>query len=202
MVESQNLYQKQELFSLVPPNNTDFLRPDANYTVYEIDWEDMTNAMGNFFNTTLFTDGAISLNPSTYPGIQSSLLLYNSQNISQSMDAMAESMTNRIRTSRGATRVPGRAFRTESYIHVRWPWITLPISTVVLSLIFLGVVLIAYRRQNIVPWKSSVLPLLIGRLPTDHTGYLRSLHTVDEVQEESRKVKLKTEVRGNCPDYL
>lgn len=85
-------------------------------------------------------------------------------------------------------KVPGRAFRTESYIHVRWPYIILPVAIVVLSALLLMATVISGRRLYSVLWKNSVLPLVVARLETDNN--LGVLRNVDELQRQSRKVKV------------
>ena len=74
------------------------------------------------------------------------------------------------------SRVPGKAFRTETYIHVRWPWIILPTFVVLASALLLLITTMATRHT--VLWKNSLLPLLrnyFDTVPEDNSIALQSV---------------------------
>jgi hypothetical protein len=104
--------------------NSKTLSADSNYTLGPTN--PLQNMMINSFNGTLLRD----LGEDNFAGVQTALLLYNSENLTEAMANMAISMTDVIRSSQGSTHVSGRAYRVISFIHVRWPWIILPVASV------------------------------------------------------------------------
>lgn len=109
------------------------------------------------------------------------LAMYNSDNIEVTMDNIAASMTNAMRTSQSnQTTAEGTGLVIETYIRIEWRWLALPVLIALLSLILLIVVIVRTRRSRIegqstestlaarilmlisgyTVWKSSSLPLL------------------------------------------
>lgn len=139
------------------------------------------------------------LNGAREYGSTPALWLYKSRNISELIARMATSMTDVIRNTPTAHNftVQGTAYRVETYIHVRWGWIAVPIASVVASVILLSFTIFATRKQNAVLWKSSILPLLVGKLETkpEHDLAFLSDH-VGEVIDMSKKILVLTESRN------
>lgn len=109
----------------------------------------LRNDLQSFLNETLVS-GTTS-NPDA-----SALFWANDGNITKTVDDIAQSLTNYIRQGPNSTVVNGTAWTSEPYIHVHWPWLTLPISLVMFSAVFLAVCI---HRSEIV-WKNSALVLL------------------------------------------
>ena len=88
--------------------------------------------------------------------------LYETMNYTKRMENLAISMTNNIRQQNDSGSMPlsGLAFRTESYVKVRWAWFSYPAALVVLSLAYLLGTIIesTYREASI--WKSNILVTL------------------------------------------
>ena len=91
------------------------------------------------------------------------------------MDGLAKSMTTYIRSSGlpGAANVTGTAYRPETLVHVKWPWLTLPVSLVALSTLFLIATMTVNSRRKALAWKSNILVLLFHGLE-GVGGYERS----------------------------
>lgn len=81
-----------------------------------------------------------------------------SNNLTDVVKSLSTSLTDAIRSGDVNSRISGKAFRTETYIHVRWPWIILPSFVVLASTILLIATTLATR--NTVLWKNSLLPFL------------------------------------------
>jgi hypothetical protein len=82
---------------------------------------------------------------------------------SRFIDNLAKSMTNNIRTTSLAPALSmyeGQAFREKLLVHVRWPWMVLPIALVLFSVLFLIVTILETRGSKVNAWKSSALALL------------------------------------------
>ncbi|ORY61659.1 uncharacterized protein BCR38DRAFT_487403 [Pseudomassariella vexata] len=58
----------------------------------------------------------------------------------------------------------GTVWMVETYVHVRWPWMVLPIALEGLALVFLVCTIIKSKSSGVALWKSSTLPLLQGKL--------------------------------------
>ncbi|KAJ5579600.1 uncharacterized protein N7459_005585 [Penicillium hispanicum] len=176
-------------YSLKPVKDQKTLSKNSTYAVDYWAWTNLQSTMQSLFNTTLLQTTATG-EMDYMQGIQSAVVLWNSKNLSQSMADMATSMTDNIRSSDAARHLAGRAFITRTFIHVRWPWIILPVVTVVLAVLLLVATAISSSRLHAVIWKSSVLPLLVGRLETHPDHDLGVLGSVDEMNAVSRKLKV------------
>ncbi|KAJ5637181.1 hypothetical protein N7490_007060 [Penicillium lividum] len=140
------------------------------------------------FNATDF----FSENATTYQNYVSAavLILSNTSHtdVPKVFNSMATSMTASIRTSAQASNLQGTAYHTETYIHVRWPWISFPIILVLLSIMLLIIAALLNRDQRVL-WKSSIFPLLLGRLEVENS-HITQLRHLDELQSESKKIKV------------
>ena len=61
----------------------------------------------------------------------------------------------------------GIALKAETYVHVRWAWIALPVLDLLAAVIFLLVTIIRASRERIPVWKSSSLATLFTGLTED-----------------------------------
>ncbi|KAI2473629.1 hypothetical protein F4781DRAFT_139361 [Annulohypoxylon bovei var. microspora] len=79
---------------------------------------------------------------------------------------IADTLTNQIRSNKGdnydASTIKGEAFFNETYIHVRWGWMSLPLAEVVLTAFLLVVSIVITRKQPLL--KESIIALLLSRL--------------------------------------
>ena len=108
------------------------------------------------------------------------LAMYNSNNLTMTIENIADSMTNAMRTTQSnLTSADGTALVIQTYIHIEWRWLALPILIALLSLILLIVVVIRTHNSGVegqatyhslakyiltmmlTVWKSSSLPLLL-----------------------------------------
>lgn len=89
----------------------------------------------------------------------------NFTQINRTFASIAAALTANARNRVCQGKVPGDAWTSESYIHIRWLWMLLPIVLVVLSILFFIVTVIHTRNQYI--WKSSPLALLCADLQID-----------------------------------
>lgn len=188
------------LLILVPENGTETLSKNSTYRLDVMSWQSFTNTMRMFFNVTFLQGNPYTSETSypTLPGVQSAPVLFNSDNITDSLARMGESMTDNIRSSNKGTLVNGRAFLTETYIHVRWPWTILLIVSVALAIVHFAATAIASRGQPVL-WKSSVFPFLVGRLETIPEHDMARLRRMDQVCSMSRKIKVVVENHDDGP---
>lgn len=103
--------------------------------------------------------------------------------VPQTMANIATAITNRMRVDSGQ-KIQGTAIALESYIHVRWPWLLLPIAMVVLAIAFLLPTVWQSRRWGVPSWRSSVLAAMMHGTEKSGTSLL-------EIGSSGRKGKEK-----------
>ncbi|RJE18263.1 hypothetical protein PHISCL_09399 [Aspergillus sclerotialis] len=130
------------------------------------------------------------------------IILSNFKNINETLTSLTTSLTDVIRASPYSIQVLGQAFRTTTFISVRWPWIIFPTAAVLLSTVLLMVTAITSRRLHTVGWKSCVLELLVGRLETRPEHALGPLRNVDEMQRMSKKIKVTMRDDGGTVSFV
>ena len=74
--------------------------------------------------------------------------------------SLAQAMTNHFRSSGGAVPVAGVTRTLQSYVGIRWAWITLPVVTVASTAVFLVAAIVTSKRRRIEVWKSNALATL------------------------------------------
>ena len=100
----------------------------------------------------------------------------------QTVDGLAETLTNNMRQLGESAR--GRVVQSEPYIHVRYPWLILPLGLEMLGLAFLAGVVAIMSGSGLDPWKTSVLaPVLHGPLLTSKAGEPPHLDTNSGMEE-------------------
>jgi hypothetical protein len=134
-------------------------------------------------------------------GIQPTFMYGGREGIDNGFTLLATSLTDNIRVSnKAADHVIGSAQRVETYIHVRWPWVILPIIVTTGSGLLLAFTAATSRSKDLVLWKNSILPLIIGRLQTKLEGDSDCSRNVGEAQLFAKKVKV--EVKQNDHSIL
>lgn len=86
--------------------------------------------------------------------------LYNTGDVLLAMDYMAEAMTYRLMQGPNSTTVYGDVLENETYIRVRWPWLSLTFVLVLISAVFLLITVFITYRSRQYAWKSSLAPLM------------------------------------------
>ncbi|CAG8262189.1 unnamed protein product [Penicillium salamii] len=179
-----------EHFTLTPKDGAHTFHNSSYYLGFEAK-SDMRQ-MNFLFSTTYLGTARpcpYAESPSNSPGLRLGLTLFNRDNISDSVHRMAASMTDSMQSRTNHTRVSGEAFQANTFISVRWPWIVLPASLVVCSIVLLVAMMITTRGHPVL-WKSSVLPLMIGRLETAPENDLTYERHLDSIQTTSKRIKL------------
>ena len=119
----------------------------------------------NSFMSEAFTGSGGINSPSLGSAFSSDIIhaLYDTKNYSKSIENLATSMTNNIRQQNdsGSSPFEGVAYKTETYVQVRWAWFAYPATVLALSLLFLLGTILESRSRDILIWKSSNLALLL-----------------------------------------
>jgi hypothetical protein len=125
--------------------------------------------------TTLPGNTTFSISPTDNSGIMSflsgifssslqdayGLALYNSTNLTQTLEAISTSMTYAFGQAPSSAKLPGRTITTEQYVRVHWVWICVPVAEVIMGIAFFAATLVHTWRRGVAAWKSSaIVPLL------------------------------------------
>lgn len=116
----------------------------------------------------------------------------NPNNITKYVQDMATSLTNAVRTYPNSTEpVPGSG-ALETYIRVRWAWLTLPLILVCLAFIFF--VLTIYKSSecsDIKIWKNSALAILLNGLTDDAKRAIGPPGELLQIREGAREINVR-----------
>jgi hypothetical protein len=104
-----------------------------------------------------------------------------SNNVTRHMQSMAKGMTDTLRSSNGQEPFAGEAYGVESYVHVRWGWLSLPLGLLVLTLFFLvgTVVRSSVVKDDVGVWKTSAVATLLYGLPDNMQKKIAALAPED-----------------------
>ena len=114
------------------------------------------------------------------------------------MNGLATSMTTYIRSSGPSYAVEtaeGVAHKNETYVHVKWPWLTFPVGLVLFSILFLITTMIINSRRKALEWKSSSLALLFHGLEKSETR--QAPDGLGQMEEMAKRMRVRLEMVGN-----
>ncbi|KAJ6021994.1 hypothetical protein N7540_007498 [Penicillium herquei] len=166
-----------------PPNGTKtMLATNVVYTVDYWTYLGLRKMLKSVFNaTTSMTDQMSDLTTIIY-----------ANGLNTSVQSVASSLTNAIRTGTDSRLIQGTAFQVETYIHVRWPWIILPLIIILATLVLLaGTMLASKYQQFTVIWKGSVIPLLVSRIEKPHEADLDSPQSLDKMHRIAKRMNTR-----------
>ncbi|KAL9625452.1 MAG: hypothetical protein Q9160_000515 [Pyrenula sp. 1 TL-2023] len=125
--------------------------------------DDATTA---FFLTGLFTvaQASFAADLSESGRISIGRALQKAENIPQLLESLANSMSDRIRSSANATQIRGTAYQSVTFIHVRWAWLALPVALITCACVLLVLMITLTSKPDSLLWKSSSLALLFHGL--------------------------------------
>jgi hypothetical protein len=108
-------------------------------------------------------------------------------NVTTHMERLATALTNVIRSAPSREDVEGHAFSKDTFILVRWQWLTFPLLLLVLSLVFLVSTMIKTSKDTETGvWKTSTLPTLIYSLPRETQAQFSKSSTWNSAQDTKR----------------
>lgn len=84
------------------------------------------------------------------------LFVNGAKNVPRTMDHIATAITNKMRISSGQM-ATGTAASLESYIHVRWKWLLLPMCLILLTAIMLGLTIWQTHVLGLPNWRNHAL---------------------------------------------
>ncbi|ETS80123.1 hypothetical protein PFICI_07652 [Pestalotiopsis fici W106-1] len=122
-----------------------------NYTMNYWDHLNLGQYMRDVLNSSvyLFTN-TIAPGDGGHMAPSFGLAMYNADNLTDMVHDIADSMTNSMRNSQSnVTTVNGTALVLETFIHIEWKWLALPIAVSVLSFVLLVTVMIISKSHNV-----------------------------------------------------
>ncbi|KAF2676205.1 hypothetical protein K458DRAFT_424947 [Lentithecium fluviatile CBS 122367] len=90
-------------------------------------------------------------------------------NVSHHMERLAAGLTNVLRSSDQHVWVEGDVFSIETFVRVRWAWLSLPLGLLVFTLLFLvgTVIKSSLVKEHVGVWKTSAIATLLYGLPDE-----------------------------------
>ncbi|MBW0524488.1 hypothetical protein O181_064203 [Austropuccinia psidii MF-1] len=162
-----------------------------NYTVSIVDMEGTQRMISALFTTSMASQlSRIEVDK----GFSIAAVLSKSQNIPNILEAVATSMTNRLRAGRNLTKISGQSWTNETFIQVDWPFFALPFSLFLLTAVLLQVSMSINRRERLMLWKFSLLPYLFHGL--DDKVCIEKYSKcgmISQMEDASKKTKTRLE---------
>jgi hypothetical protein len=117
-------------------------------------------------------------------------------NITRHMEKIATALTNVVRSDAESSQfIAGQAYAPETYVEVKWAWLTFPIAMLVLSIMFLAATMIRTSQtgdEGLGAWKTSAMPTLMYSLPLDMRHNLTTAATWrSEESGGAKRVKIR-----------
>jgi hypothetical protein len=104
--------------------------------------------------------------------------LWESQNLTQTFDHIALSLTNQVRnTATNASHIghaPGTTQKWEIHVRVRWAYLAFPASMIAIGILYVLLTVIESTRLHMPVWKESALPGLLHGLDDETQSLLRA----------------------------
>lgn len=117
--------------------------------------------------------------------------LYN--NITTHFNRLATDFTNIVRSSKSSNEmVQGPAFDMVSVVEVRWQWLSLPLSLLGFTLIFMiATILRSSLQQDVGVWKTSAIATLLYGLPDDVRQKVTTVKDQGTPRANAKRTKIK-----------
>jgi hypothetical protein len=114
--------------------------------------------------------------------------------VSSHVERLAVAMTNVIRSDVDSNEMlRGTAYRMETYVQVRWQWLTLPLGVLFVSLIFLAATIVksALERDRVGVWKTSAYATLLYGLPDEVQKKITRSSSTGTPRTKAKELKVK-----------
>ncbi|KAJ5531302.1 hypothetical protein N7527_004695 [Penicillium freii] len=168
----------------VPPNGSATLSKNSSYSIDHQTFNSFEATMMSIFNST----ADFGVNASTSNMLNLATILRKG-NISPLLDSMSTSVTDVLRANRWGDKITGETVRVETFIHVRWPWIIVPVIVTLTSIALLVGTAIGSKHRKAVLWKCMVLPLLSIHLHTTPENEIASVPSVDGMTNKWKNMR-------------
>ena len=159
--DSASLSSSSDLYFTPPDSSTNSTHDPTTFRVTLL----AAKALHSFMSQTLTGSGLINSSNSSGSSFTSDVmqaLLLNAPNITSRVDNLATSMSNNIQEQENAfsNHANGTAWRSETYVQVRWGWFAFPATVVVSASLFLLGTILETAKRDVMIWKANNLALL------------------------------------------
>jgi hypothetical protein len=161
-------------------------------------FDDMFPSTYTIANSTNETDALLRYKQYNLIGPRTRNVTYNPfmhDNVSEHMLHMSNALTDVLRStsSSDAHMVSGPAYDMESFVDVRWAWLTLPLGLLGLTFIFMVATVIrsSIEQENVGVWKTSAIATLLYGLPDEMQKKITAseMHGTPRAKAKEMKVK-------------
>lgn len=114
-------------------------------------------------------------------------------NVSRHMERLAEAMTNVVRSAGSREMLQGESFGRETYVDVRWEWLTLPLGLLGLSFVFLTATIFksALEKEQVGVLKNSAILTLLYGVSDEIRGKLTRSSSTGTPRHKAKELKVK-----------
>lgn len=153
------------------------------------------------------TSGVRSANQMVYPewdGGETPLVnaLWDSDNLTQTFDNVAISMTNQIRNtavnSPNHHEASGDTLKWAIHVRVEWFYLSFPIAMVALGIIYVLLTIVESTRLQVPVWKEGALPSLLHGLDDETQSLLRGAQSKTGSQVAATTVRFARDEKNDC----
>ena len=120
--------------------------------------------------------------------------LYAAKNYSSTIENLAQAMSKNIQRQNdsGLDPLSGVAYEGQTYVHVRWAWISYPVLIILLSIVLLSGVIYENSQGELRVWGASNIALLFhGQgLPLDDAGHA-PINTISQMTSKAKAVDVQ-----------
>ncbi|KAL5115859.1 hypothetical protein ACEQ8H_006261 [Pleosporales sp. CAS-2024a] len=123
-------------------------------------------------------------------------------NITQYMERLAGALTNAVRSSTNREMIPGEAYSRESYVSVRWEWLTLPLGLLCISFVFLAATVAksAIEIDRLGIYKNSAYATLLYGLSDEMQHKITRSGSKSTPRAKAKELKVKLQANGVSSD--
>ncbi|KAG9199191.1 hypothetical protein G6514_008938 [Epicoccum nigrum] len=187
----------------------------SNSDLYDLAYSIENDTMSNIMNVfdDIFPSFYTATSPSSSPKLRfknfygspplSQKLAFNpwlgSNNITQHMKRLATTMSNVVRSSTSKTMITGQAYSKETYVSVRWEWLTLPLGLLFTALIFLCATITksaTERDRGVKVLKNSAYATLLYGLPDEMQNKIIRSNSTGTPRSKAKELKVKLQPNG------
>lgn len=139
--------------------------------------------------------------PTSYPEYTSAIMqaLYMIDDLRHLMESVAASLSSHIR-SVSSEAVPGKVWAMETYVHVRWIWLMLPMALAPASLLFLLTAIWTSKNGGVGIWKSSGMAVIFHGL--EKPLYANDLHRQSTMEKTWKEIVVRLQRTGDDTQKL
>lgn len=200
---------ESDTFMIDYTENATIKAPSSGKHSADIDWgvsnntmfrtldviEDMFPAFTTVANTS--AEQIFRWRTGTAKEVRTKKLTYNPwllpNNVTRHLERLADAVTNQLRSADDSEFVHGKAFSSEIYVLVRWAWMTLPLSLLLISGIFLLATVIksATEKDKVSIRKNSAIATLLYGFPEHYQKKLAKSSSKGTPRARAKELKVR-----------